>query len=88
MSLTGVEQLQAEGMPRHAAWYHVLKPTLVKMPNGQPGYEIVHSAQTIEEASMHGARVPGSVVVLNFVVLTFPKTVAAASSFIASGRKQ
>lgn len=74
MSLTGIGQIEADGMPLHASWWQVMKPSLVKLPNGQPGYEIVHSAQTQSEAAAHAVenRIGGALIVLVFVAHKMP----------------
>lgn len=84
MSVTGVQQLQSEGMPLHATWWQVLKPSLVVMANGQPGYEIFASAQTLAEATNAVRPIPGGVIVMNVAVFVNPRA-APASAII---RKQ
>jgi hypothetical protein len=61
----------------HAVWFSVLKPGLVALPNGQPGFEHVHQAQTLAEATAAVRPIAGGLIVANLVVFVNPKGTAA-----------
>jgi hypothetical protein len=68
------QQVAGDGaLPLHAVWWQVLKPRMVTLPNGQPAYDLVHTCETLAEATMHLRPIPGGVIVQNTVVFINPK---------------
>ena len=61
--------------PLHAVWFTVVKPQPVAMPNGAPGFELVHTAETLAEATAYVSRIPGGAIVANVVVFVNPQAV-------------
>jgi hypothetical protein len=60
----------------HAVWFTVVKPRVVAMPDGAPAFELVHTAQTLAEATAYVSRIPGGAIVANVVVFVNPQGVA------------
>jgi hypothetical protein len=60
----------------HAVWFTVVKPRVVAMPDGSPAFELVHTAQTLAEATAYVARIPGGAIVSNVVVFVNPQGAA------------
>lgn len=61
-------QTEQAGTPLHATWWQVLKPRLTLLPNGQPGYDIIATCETLPEATQVAATHRGALVVVNVVV--------------------
>lgn len=79
------EAAQQQGivaLPLHAVWYAVLKPGLVAMPNGQPGFEMIAQHETMAGAAMQANLIPGARIVLHAVVHVSPDAKVPASSLI------
>ncbi len=63
----------AESSALHAVWFTVVKPRVVAMPDGTPAFELVHTAQTLAEATHYVSRIPGGAIVSNVVVFVNPQ---------------
>lgn len=64
---------QEAASPLHGVWWQVLMPGSLVLANGQPGYEIVHTAETLAEATAHVRAIPGGLIVINCVVFVNPR---------------
>ena len=61
------------GLPLHTVWWQVLKPRQIVGPDGNPGYEISGTTETLAEAVAVVRGVPGGVIVQNVVVFVNPQ---------------
>lgn len=71
------QQQQPAPTMLHAVWWQVLKPGTLLLPNGQPVFDVVHTTETLAEATAHVRNIPGGMIVANVVVFVNPAAAAA-----------